>query len=280
MPLLLEVSLAGITNISGVRCGFLFMSKKKDYPAMPFYFGDWRKAPEIRALDLDVRMIWFEILGYMWESTERGYLTLNGNPVTTSVIAKMIGIDVKKMEDSLKEMEQFNVFSIRKDGAIFCRKMIKDEELRKLKAKAGRAGMEKRYDKKCYNKYITEPITQTLTNTEDENENEYINNSVIEIYNDTDISFNNFWNIYNKKVDKPDCIDKWSKLSKKKKKLAIDYIPAYKKSRPDKFTRRDPIRYLRKEVWNNEIVEEKTAESIKETPSKIPWKYDKKITGK
>lgn len=137
------------------------MVKKKDLPAMPFYFGDWRKAPEIRALDLSVRMIWFEMIGYMWESTERGYLTLNGNPVITGVISKMIGVDITEMEQALEQMEQFNVFSKREDGAIYCRKMIRDEEMRKLKAKAGKKGMRKRYGNNPV-------ITGDITNTEDE----------------------------------------------------------------------------------------------------------------
>lgn len=133
---------------------------------MPFYFGDWRKAPEIRALDLDVRMIWFEMLGYMWESTERGYLTLNKKPVITPVISKMIGVDITEMEKALQQLEQFNVFSRRDDGAIFCRKMIRDESIRQLKAKAGRKGMKKRYSKEGDDSVITGDITNTETETE------------------------------------------------------------------------------------------------------------------
>ena len=52
--------------------------KKQDLPAWNFYIGDWMKSPEIRALTLPTRMIWFEMLCFMWESTERGYLTING----------------------------------------------------------------------------------------------------------------------------------------------------------------------------------------------------------
>jgi len=144
--------------------------KKKDLPAMPFYFGDWRKAPEIRALDLDIRMIWFEMLGYMWESTERGYLTINGNSVTTPVIARLIGIDTPTMEKAMNQLEKYNVFSKRKsDGAIYCRKMITDEELRIKKSIAGQKGMESRYSD------ITPVITKPLTSPEDETENEDVN---------------------------------------------------------------------------------------------------------
>jgi hypothetical protein len=54
------------------------MGKKNDLPAMMFYVGDWRKAPEIRALPLDARALWFEMLCLMWEMPRRGYLSING----------------------------------------------------------------------------------------------------------------------------------------------------------------------------------------------------------
>lgn len=148
------------------------MSKKEDLPAMPFYFGDWRKAPEIRALDLDVRMIWFEMLGYMWESTPRGYLIIKGKPVITPVIARLIGVDITKMEQALEQMEEFDVFSRTNDGTIYSRKMVADEEKRLKKSKAGRLGMEKRYSD--ITPVITLDITKGITFPEYENENENI----------------------------------------------------------------------------------------------------------
>jgi hypothetical protein len=158
-------------------------NSKDQLPAMPFYFGDWRKSPEIRALDLDVRMIWFEMLGLMWESTERGYLTLNGKAVITPVIAKMLGIDITTLEKALQQMEEFNVFSRRSDGAIFSRKMVRDEEKRKAKSRAGLQGMRRRYNKEEFEKnennpvVITNDITHDITHdiTKPEIENEYEN---------------------------------------------------------------------------------------------------------
>ena len=146
------------------------MNKKKDLPYMPFYFGDWRKAPEVRALDLDVRMIWFELLGYMWESNERGYLTLNGNAVITSVITKLIGVDISVIEKAIAQMELYGTFSRREDGAIYCRKMVKDEEIRKKKSESGKEGMDVRYGrkpkkdaKKPKKDKKTPAITETIT---------------------------------------------------------------------------------------------------------------------
>lgn len=159
--------------------------KKNDLPAFPFYFGDWRKAGEIRALDLGVRMIWFEMLGFMWESTERGYLTLNGKPVSNSVITKMLGIDITTFEQALQQMEEFNVFSRREDGAIYSRKMVRDEEIRLVKSASGKQGMKKRYEKTGNNSVITSDITKVLTNPENENENISLNNKVVHGENDS-----------------------------------------------------------------------------------------------
>jgi hypothetical protein len=165
--------------------------KKHDLPAMPFYLGDWRKAPEVRALDLDVRMIWFEMIGLMWESTERGYLTLNNKPVSSSVITRMLGVDITQFERAIRQMEEFNVFSKREDGAIYCRKMVRDEEIRQLKSHAGKEGMKHRYNKSV----ITGDITEALTNREDESEIvnintiEFIDNNIIYI-NEKKFNFN------------------------------------------------------------------------------------------
>jgi len=149
------------------------MAKKYDLPAFPFYFGDWRKAPEIRAMDLDVRMIWFEMLGFMWESTERGFLTINGKPVSHSVITRFIGCDSIVLDRAIQQMEEFNVFSRREDGAIYCRKMVRDQEIRAAKSRAGKEGMKKRYG----DFDITPDITKGRTNTETETE---IENEIIE----------------------------------------------------------------------------------------------------
>lgn len=205
------------------------MGKKKDLPAMPFYFGDWRKAPEIRALDLDVRMIWFEMLGFMWESTERGYLTINGNPVITPVISRMLGVSENVLEKALEKMEEFEVFSRRKDSAIYCRRMVEDERLRLIKSKAGKKGMKNRYDS-----VITDDITPVITNCEDETEyeNKYFkvtkdkHKSYIELYSGIDI-FREYkemelWldsNPKNRKKDYNRFIHGWLKRSHKDKPI-------------------------------------------------------------
>lgn len=157
-------------------------SKKHDLPYMPFYIGDWFKSPDIRALPLDVRMIWFEMLCLMWESKKRGYLQINGMKTDDKFIAKMLGIDVKVYKKSLKILEKFGVFSRDENGVIYSRRMVKDEEIRQKKQKAGKKGMLNRYS--VSNSVITPVITPVSQSVITSSENEID----IEIENDIDIN--------------------------------------------------------------------------------------------
>lgn len=115
--------------------------KKHDMPAMPFYFGDWRKCPEVQALDLETRMLWFEMLGWMWESTERGYLTINGSPVPLEALARMLGVSRERLSLGLTLMGTLQVYGCReKDGALYCRRMVRDEGIRQKRAAGGILG--------------------------------------------------------------------------------------------------------------------------------------------
>lgn len=115
--------------------------KKHDLPYMQFYFGDWKKCPEVQALPLDVRMMWFEMLGIMWESTERGYLTLNGVPITEEFLARIIGTSEEALRVGLTLMDKLRVYSKREtDGAIYCRRIVKDEQARLQCKKYGKLG--------------------------------------------------------------------------------------------------------------------------------------------
>lgn len=169
------------------------MESRKEKPAMPFYIGNWFKAPEIRAMSLQSRMIWFEILCLMWQSDEPGYLTINKrafvitNDITGVIIkgenmlASMLGIDVKVLQNTFIEFFDLGVYSKREnDGAIFSRFMTKLISIQEKRANAGKAGMESRYKKKVsYNKRDKSVITKHITNTESEYEIEIENKDAI-----------------------------------------------------------------------------------------------------
>lgn len=113
-------------------------------------------------------------------------------------------------------------------------------------------------------------VKQTDTIKNDKNDNNVKNDK--EVYMGSNISFSNFWNTYDKKVGYKKCLAKWNNgsLSKEKKKLAIDYIPAYKQAEPDNKYRQNPLTYLNSETWNDEIIKEETQQ---DRDKKIRDKY-------
>lgn len=119
------------------------MAKKNDLPAMPWYWGDIFKAPDIIALPKDIRDTWLICLGRMWESDERGYMLLNGFVPDDREMAAILlfGLDIQTCNLHVKYLLDKKVFSRRaSDGAIYCRRMVRDEETRKIHAECGKKG--------------------------------------------------------------------------------------------------------------------------------------------
>jgi hypothetical protein len=116
------------------------MSKLPKLPAIQFYSGDWRKDLGVQSLSLHDRAVWFEMLLLMHESEERGYLVLNGKPIKDDILARIIGLDKQILTTALTNIEEAGVSSRREDGAIFNRRMVKDEKLRQVRTEAGKLG--------------------------------------------------------------------------------------------------------------------------------------------
>jgi hypothetical protein len=144
------------------------MSKKKDdKPYMPFYIGDWLKAPEVRALPLNHRMVWFEILCIMWQGDEKGYLTINNAPFVITdditgvitegdqLLSSMLGISSVLLQETFQFLKKLGVYKKREDGAIYSGFMVKLVQKQQVKSKAGKKGMKKRYENSVMTPVIT-----------------------------------------------------------------------------------------------------------------------------
>ena len=70
----------------------------------------------------------------------------------------------------------------------------------------------------------------------------------------TNTRFAEFWDLYGKKVDRPKCEKKFSKLTSTEIVLLFTNLPLYIKSKPEKQYRKDPIRWLNGKCWNDEII--------------------------
>lgn len=110
------------------------------------------------------------------------------------------------------------------------------------------------------------PITSTThdehmsNHMENENENENIivdvNRNVVEKVHTAEIypTFEDFWNTYQKKIDREKSEMKWSKLKQSEKEAIMVAIPNYIKSEPNKKFRKDPASYIYNRSWENEII--------------------------
>ena len=114
-------------------------------PYLPFYPGDWWRDAGVQSLTLEEKGAWFEMLLLMHDSEKRGYLLVNSSPIGAPVLGKLLGISSQKGRAILERLKQLGVCSVDKETkAIYCRKMVNDEELRKVKAKSGKKGGKKR----------------------------------------------------------------------------------------------------------------------------------------
>ena len=118
------------------------MATKINLPAMPFYVGDWLKCPEVKVLPPDVRGLWFDMICYMWESVERGVMVKpTHHPYSKDEIVRMIGLDCNNSDKWLDILIENGVCAIRDtDGAIYSRRMVRDEDIRQKRSKAGKMG--------------------------------------------------------------------------------------------------------------------------------------------
>lgn len=67
------------------------------------------------------------------------------------------------------------------------------------------------------------------------------------------ISFDDFWNLYDKKVSRDNSEKKWNRLSDKDRELIMQFIPKYKVHQPDKKFRKDPLTFFNNKTWLDEI---------------------------
>ena len=75
--------------------------------------------------------------------------------------------------------------------------------------------------------------------------------SVNKVTNDR---FAEFWDLYGKKVGRPKCEKKFSRLTSTEIVLLFTNLPLYIKSKPDKQYRKDPIKWLNGKCWNDEVI--------------------------
>jgi len=109
-------------------------------PAFQFYPSDWRSDNGVQSLSYFERGVWFEILCLMHESEQRGKLLLNGKPMPDDALARLLGLDKQNLTKTLTTILDYGVATRLSDGTLVNRRMLRDEELRKIRTEAGKKG--------------------------------------------------------------------------------------------------------------------------------------------
>lgn len=69
-----------------------------------------------------------------------------------------------------------------------------------------------------------------------------------------DKGFSEWWDMYDKKIDRGKCEKKWEKLTDAERRACIAATPAYVASTSDIQFRRNPMTYLNNKSWENQII--------------------------
>lgn len=109
-------------------------------PSFQFYPADWLRDTSLRVCSVGARGLWIDMLCFMHDGTPYGYLKVGPKVILPANLASMVGATLLETEGWLKELEEVEAFSRDDDGCIFCRRMIRDEEVRNKRAAGGILG--------------------------------------------------------------------------------------------------------------------------------------------
>jgi hypothetical protein len=109
-------------------------------PAFQFYPSDWLTDPALRMCALETRGAWIDILCLMFLSDEPGYLKIQGVPICSENLKKMLGLSKKNFDLVFYELRRYNILKIDDFGVYYSKRMVEDERIRNLRRESGSLG--------------------------------------------------------------------------------------------------------------------------------------------
>lgn len=116
------------------------MSASAKRPWMKFYPADWQADQALRVCSLAARGLWLECLAVMHRAQPYGHLLINGAAPNDAQLAVLAGARAKQVAALMGELEQAGVFSRTRAGAVYSRRMVRDEKKARLAIRNGKAG--------------------------------------------------------------------------------------------------------------------------------------------
>jgi len=114
-------------------------------PSFQFYPGDWMKDPDLKRCSHFAKGLLMDLLCLMHENATRGKLCEPDGvtPWTTDDLCRAVGAfdnERAAVVSGLEALEAKNVLSRDHNGVLYSRRMVRDEDLRAIRADSGRQG--------------------------------------------------------------------------------------------------------------------------------------------
>jgi CubicO group peptidase (beta-lactamase class C family) len=191
---------------------------------------------------------------YMHEGNPYGHLKVGDKVILPPNLARMVGETLEVVEGWLEELRHAGVYDIAEDGSIYSRRMIRDENLRQIRANGGKLGGNpklKSRDKVNLedNQKVVQEVKQKPTPSSSSSSS---SSSSKNIYTS---AFEEFWSIYPSKTGKGEAYKNWKRVNPDKQltETILASVDAYKDSKrvKDGFVK-NPATWLNQRCWEDE----------------------------
>lgn len=110
-------------------------------PSFQFYANDWMGNLALQSCSIGARGLFIQLLCLMHNSSEPGKLFLpNGFSPSATKTAQLCNVDARQYRRHLPELLQNGILKLDDNGIIYCKRMIRDNELRNKRKEAGSKG--------------------------------------------------------------------------------------------------------------------------------------------
>jgi len=222
-------------------------------PAFQFYPKDWLTDPDVVCMSMAQKGAYITLICYCWREDK-----LPNNP---DYIRKLLG-NIPKWKTLWNGIK--HKFEIQGDYLVHPRlekEKLKQEEFRLKKSIAGKKGMEKRWSESGNNHNTVKDVLITKNNSSSSTSSSIAHSS--DIYTS---SFNEFWEIYPRKIGKKSALQAWDNINPddELQELILDAIKRNKQTKQWQSQRfiPHPATWLNQERWNDEVESESLDEEL------------------
>lgn len=105
-----------------------------------FFWNDWENDPALKLCSLAAQGLWMRCLCICAKAEPKGYLLVAGRRLSPVDLATLVGRPETEVETLLNELASAGVFSRDRQGRIYSRRMVRDENKRAIARKNGKEG--------------------------------------------------------------------------------------------------------------------------------------------